>query len=197
MYKVRAKEGEVRDHAKKSAIENGRINLGHQRIKRRLDEQLENLLIQVTNKRAEIEELQEKYVRVRPGAHAQCLAFHCADVCGPCPVMLSKYLSLGIMVGLVVLPLSSRVVLIGGTVCSALVSSIDRMKRVDQEILAKNEETKGLEAGLVDILVDQQKTLLQLLHEADEAEAGGGGGESSGGVASRGVATTEGAQRTA
>lgn len=70
------------------------------------------------------------------------------------------------------------------------------MKRVDQEILAKNEETKGLEAGLVDILVDQQKTLLQLLHEADEAESGGGGGESSGGVASRGVAAAEGAQRT-
>ena len=53
-------EEEIREHAKQSSIQNGRVNVAHARKKRRLDEELESSLEGVEKRRSQITAVEQR-----------------------------------------------------------------------------------------------------------------------------------------
>ena len=53
-------EEQIRDHNRTSTMQNGRVNVAHARKKRRLDSELENVLMQIEKKREQMVQLDEK-----------------------------------------------------------------------------------------------------------------------------------------
>ena len=53
-------EEQIRDHNRTSTMQNGRVNVAHARKKRRLDSELENVLMQIEKKREQMIQLDER-----------------------------------------------------------------------------------------------------------------------------------------